>query len=230
MTVDAQWLAGLEEAVAEHPDAAAVTGLVVASELTTDAQVAFEAGGGFGRGCRKLRYAGPALPGNSLYPLGAGIFGAGCNMALRTDAVRALGGFDEALDTGPPLPGGGDLDIFFRVIHAGHALVYEPRMLAFHRHRADNAGLRRQYWSWGEGFMAYLDKTLRAEPALRPRGARLTVWWLRHQLREVAKSATARHPLNPDLTLAELAGGLAGMTGAYGRSRRRVERIRAEHG
>ena len=56
-------------------------------------------------------------------------------MVLRTVAVRELGGFDEALDTGPPLPGGGDLDIWSRLARAGHPLVYEPRLLVFHRHR-----------------------------------------------------------------------------------------------
>jgi hypothetical protein len=39
-------------------------------------------------------------------------------MILRRDLLLEIGGFDEALDTGKPLPGGGDLDIFYRVIRA----------------------------------------------------------------------------------------------------------------
>ncbi len=230
VTVDHGWLAGLDEAVAEHPDAVSVTGLVLPVELTTEAQVMFERRGGFGRGCRKLRFEGPDEPGNSLFPLGAGIFGAGANMVLRTDAVRAIGGFDEALDTGPPLPGGGDLDIWSRLARAGHALVYEPRLLAFHRHRPDYEGLRRQYWSWGEGFMAYLTKTARVDPGQRRKAALLTAWWLRYQAGSAAASLRPGADVPPDLPLAELLGGLIGLTGSYGRSRRRVGRIRAVHG
>jgi GT2 family glycosyltransferase len=230
VVVDRGWLDGLEEAVAEHPDAASVTGLVLPFELATDAQITFERRGGFGRGCRKQRFVGPAGPDNPLFPLGAGIFGAGCNMVLRTAAVRALGGFDDALDTGPPLPGGGDLDIWSRLARSGHALVYEPRLLVFHRHRPDRTSLRRQYWSWGEGFMAYLTKTARVDPAQRGKAARLAAWWLRYELRTVAAGLAGRSGLPADLALAELVGGLVGLGGSYGRSQRRVAGIRAAHG
>ena len=37
-------------------------------------------------------------------------YGVGCNMAFRTDAIAALGGFDPALDTGTPTGGGGEID------------------------------------------------------------------------------------------------------------------------
>jgi GT2 family glycosyltransferase len=230
VVVDRWWLEGLEEAVAEHPDAASVTGLVLPSELATDAQITFERRGGFGRACRKMRFAGPAGPDNPLFPLGAGIFGAGCNMVLRTEAVRALGGFDEALDTGPPLPGGGDLDIWSRLARAGHPLVYEPRLLVFHRHRPDHASLRRQYWSWGEGFMAYLSKTARNDAGERRKAARLAAWWLRYETANVAASLHPGAELPADLAFAELLGGLAGIGGSYRRSQRRVARIKATHG
>jgi GT2 family glycosyltransferase len=230
VTVDRWWLEGLEEAAAEHPDAASVTGLVLPLELATEAQIAFERRGGFGRGCRKQRFAGPAGPDNPLFPLGAGIFGAGCNMVLRTDAVRAIGGFDEALDTGPPLPGGGDLDIWSRLARAGHPLVYEPRLLVFHRHRPDHASLRRQYWSWGEGFMAYLTKTARIDATQRRKAARLVAWWLREEAGSVVASLRPSTELRTDLAVAELAGGLVALGGTYGRSRRRVARIRTTHG
>jgi GT2 family glycosyltransferase len=230
VALDRGWLDGLEEAVAENPDAASVTGLVLPLELRTDAQITFERRGGFGRGCRKLRFAGDPGPDNPFFPLGSGIFGAGCNMVLRTDAVRTLGGFDEALDTGPPLPGGGDLDIWSRLARAGFPLVYEPRMLVFHRHRLDHAGLRRQYWSWGEGFMAYLTKTARADTRERRKATQLIAWWLRYEAASIAASLTSGDELATDLALAELVGGLVGLSGSYGRSRRRVARIRSAHG
>jgi len=229
VVVDHGWLGGLDEALAENPDAGAITGLVLPYELESEAQIVFERRGGFGRGCDKQRWMGQRQPENPLYPTGAGIFGAGCNMVLRRSVLTALGGFDEALDTGPPLPGGGDLDIFYRVIRHGRPLVYEPSMLVWHRHRRDHAGLRRQYWSWGEGFMAFVAKTWAAEPAQRPKLARLVSWWLGYELRELAGSLTGRAPHSPDLALAELLGGIRGLAGSYGRSQRRTERIRAAH-
>ena len=226
VVVDRGWLDGLEEALAENPDAAAVTGLVLPAELVTRAQILFERRGGFRRGFQKVRYAGQTLPGNPLYPTGAGIFGAGCNMVLRKKVVQSLGGFDEALDTGPPLPGGGDLDIFYRIVRADYPLVYEPRMLVFHRHRREYAALRRQYWSWGEGFMAFVAKTYRADPPQRPKLRRLIRWWFADQLASLRRSVRRQAVLTPGLVLAELAGGVVGLTGTYGRSHRRVERLR----
>jgi GT2 family glycosyltransferase len=223
---DRGWLAGLEEALAQNPDAAVVTGLVLPAELVTRAQVLFERRGGFRRGFQKLRYEGQTLPGNPLYPTGAGIFGAGCNMVLRREVVQSLGGFDEALDTGAPLPGGGDLDIFYRIVRAGYPLVYEPRMLVFHRHRREYAALRRQYWSWGEGFMAFVAKTYRADPPQRPKLRRLVRWWFADQLGSLRRSLRRRTVLTPGLVLAELAGGVVGLTGTYRRSHRRIEKLR----
>ena len=42
--------------------------------------------------------------------------GVGCNMAFRTEALERLGGFDPALDVGTPTGGGGDLDVFQRIL------------------------------------------------------------------------------------------------------------------
>ncbi len=229
VVVDSRWLHGLSEALSENPDAGAVTGLVLPAELVTKAQIDFERRGGFRRGTRKLRYHGDTQPGNALYPTGAGIFGAGCNMVLRRELVQKLGGFDEALDTGPPLPGGGDLDIFYRVVRSGEPLVYEPRMLVFHRHRPDHQALRRQYWSWGDGFMAYVAKTYGTDIAARPKLRALVLWWSRYALRQVAAGVKRRDRESIDLAVAELVGGVTGLGGSYGRSRKRTQEIRDAH-
>ena len=227
VVVDARWWAGLREAWAENPDAAAFTGLVLPYALDTEAQVLFEQRGGFRRGVDKLRYCGQDLPGNPLYPCGAGLFGAGANMAFRRDVLLDLGGFDEALDTGPPLPGGGDLDIFYRVIRAGYPLVYEPQQLAFHEHRRTLDGLRRQYRSWGLGFMAFLAKSYRVDPLRRDRLRRLAVWWFKDQLWQLLESLLGRHAVSPRMILAELQGGAQGLLGEYPRSLKRIAQIRA---
>ena len=222
---DRGWLDGLRSALADQPDAAVVTGLVLPRELETVAQILFERRGGFRRGFGARRFGGSRYPDTPLFPLGAGMFGAGANMVVRKDVVLALGGFDEALDTGPALPGGGDLDLFYRVLRAGHPLAYEPRMLVFHTHRRSYRSMLRQYRSWGVGLAAYLEKTVAADPAQGELARRLRRWWLGYQLRELVRGVRRQGGALPDQVFAELAG-LSPAAGAYERSRRRSERIR----
>jgi glycosyltransferase involved in cell wall biosynthesis len=226
VVVDPGWLDGFADALAAHPEVAGVTGPVLPLALATRAQVEFERLGGFRRSFRRTRF-GRTLPGNPFYPCGPGLFGTGCNMAFRRDALDALGGFDEALDTGAPLPGGGDLDVFYRLIRAGHAIVMEPRCLVLHEHRRDWSGLRRQLWTWGLGLMAFVGKSYAAEPAQRRRFRGLIGWWFFRGARLLARRAIGAEAPPIDLTLLELAGGVAGLCGEYGRSRRRMARLRA---
>jgi glycosyltransferase involved in cell wall biosynthesis len=225
VVVDSSWLAGLQEAWDENSDAAAFTGLVMPLRLDTAAQVLFERRNGFRRGFDKNRF-GREVPGNPLYPCGAGIFGAGCNMAFRRDVLRDLGGFDEALDTGTPLPGGGDLDIFYRIIRAGQTLVYEPRYMVFHEHRASEPGLRRQYYTWGLGFMAFVEKNYHNDPSQRARFRRLVVWWIWDQILQMTAALRGKHALPFSMVFAEFCGGMIGASGEYSRSLKRVATVR----
>ncbi|NUN66286.1 glycosyltransferase [Pseudanabaena biceps] len=225
VTVDQQWLNGLKEAWAENPDAAAFTGLVLPYELETEAQILFEQRGGFRRGFEKIRY-GQTLPNNPSYPCGAGIFGAGCNMAFRRSVLLELGGFDEALDTGRPLPGGGDLDIFYRVVRAGYPLVYEPQYLVYHQHRRELHQLQHQYWTWGLGLMAFVGKSFQVDRSQRIKLLHLMAWWLKNQIWQLQQSLTGQHVLPISMVLAEFWGGMVGVLGEYGRSQKRVAQIR----
>lgn len=229
VTVDQKWLSGLLGAWAAYPDALGVTGLVLPLELESESQILFEQGGGFRRGFETIVYRGPTHPGAPLYPVAAGQFGAGANMAFQVTALRAVGAFDEALDTGQPLPGGGDLDIFQKIAAAGGPLVYEPTFTVFHEHRKDLPGLQRQYESWGRGFMAYVDATFRRNPSARPALVRLVVWWMTYMLRRTLRSLRGREPLPTRMILAEFAGGLRGLMGEYDRSRQRIRQIREQH-
>lgn len=149
-------------------------------------------------------------------------------MAFRRDILLKLGGFDDALDTGAPLPGGGDLDIFYRVVRAGYPFVYEPRYLVFHQHRREYEKLRRQYWTWGLGFMAFVVKSYQTDPGKRSQLIRLIGWWIGYQLDELQKSIRGCHALPPGMILAEMWGGIVGLFGEYPRSLKRIEQIRRQ--
>ena len=230
VVVDHGWLSGLHEAWSENPDAAAFTGQVLPMELETEAQILFERRGGFRRGFEKVRYTS-TLSGDDgyLYPCQTGIFGVGCNMAFRRQTLLAIGGFDEALDTGAPLPGGGDHDIFYQVIRAGYPLVYEPTYLVFHQHRRTMKQLSYQYWTWGLSVMAFASKAHRMDLPLRSRWRKLMVGWFREHLKELTMATFGRHTLPTIIVFRELCGGILGLCGEYERSKQRVQQIRRQH-
>ncbi len=230
VVVDRGWLEGLREALHANPDAGAVTGPVLPLELETRAQILFEQMGGFGSNFDRVRF-GPALADIPTYPCGAGMFGAGCNMVFSRRILLELGGFDDALDTGAPLPGGGDLDMFYRVVRAGHPLLREPRLMIYHQHRREYAKLRHQMWTWGLGSMAYVTKSLRDDPSYRPKILRWILWWFGYQLSKIFTPYLRRNrkPWPWDLVAAEIAGGIVGLFGEYDRSRKRVEALRRQY-
>jgi len=228
-TVDRYWLRGLKKALASHPDAGAVTGLVLPSELRTDAQILFEAYGGFEKAFKTIRY-GASLPGHPFYPCVGGKFGTGCNMAFRRSLLLELGGFDEALDTGAALPGGGDTDMLYRVVRAGHPIIYEPEYMLFHTHRREHEQLRRQLCrSWGQGLMAFVYKSYRHDAPQRRNLRHLVRWWFSERVRELLTGMMGQHVLTADILAAHLWGGVVGLLGAYPRSVRRVEEIRKQY-
>jgi GT2 family glycosyltransferase len=225
--VDRCWLEGLREAWAANPDAGAFTGPILPMELETRAQIVFEQMGGFGKNFERVRF-GAKLPESPTYPCGAGIFGAGANMVFSRRALDRLGGFDDALDTGTPLPGGGDLDMFYRIVRAGYPLVREPNLVVYHRHRREYRQLRRQMWTWGLGTMAYLVKSWRLDPTERPSIRRWALWWLCYQLSKILTPGLRRNggrwPV--DMVIAELLGAVVGICGQYDRSVARIARLR----
>jgi glycosyltransferase involved in cell wall biosynthesis len=225
--VDRHWLAGLTSAWQQNPDAGAFTGPVIPFELETAAQILFEQRGGFPRSFQFKRYGSDSATERN-YPCNAGMFGAGCNMAFRRSMLIDLGGFDEALDTGAPLPGGGDLDMFYRVVRSGRPLIYEPRLMIAHQHRREYAALRRQMYTWGLGLMAYAAKHYARDRELRPRLRCMALGFYREIAGMGLRSLANRRGWTPDLALAELWGGIVGSCGEYGRSQRRIDRIRRQ--
>ncbi len=139
--VDQDWATTLRDVFALNPRVAVCTGRVEPFSLASEAQQLFEANGGFARGLVPVR-----LPRDARRPLHgrrapliawAVSIGSGCSYAVRRDVALALGGFDESLDLGDPLPGGGDHDLLWRALQAGYEVAYEPRALAWHEHRSE---------------------------------------------------------------------------------------------
>ncbi|CAN5353941.1 hypothetical protein BH23GEM4_BH23GEM4_23240 [soil metagenome] len=213
VVVDPGWVTALAAVFLESQAVAAVTGLVAPLELETRAQLLFESYGGFGRGFEREWTRVDAAAGERVARrYGAtGHFGTGANMAFRREALLELGGFDPALDVGTVTQGGGDLEIFFRVLKAGHTLVREPRALVWHRHRAEYAALRAQLRTWGVGMYAYVVRSCLAFPDEVPgflwiaarwlglRNARRLLWTLFHDHypRELLVDEVRGAPLAP---------------------------------
>jgi glycosyltransferase involved in cell wall biosynthesis len=166
--VDRHWALALGEAFATaSADVMAVAGAVVAFELETEAQVHFERYGGFTIGFERAELRGGddwGVRGVWHYANMAQRF-TGANMAFRRRVFDEVGLFDPALDVGTATNGGGDIEMLFRVLKRGYAIVYEPRALVRHRHRRDDRGLEHQISGWGTGYTAFLMRSALAYPA-----------------------------------------------------------------
>ena len=222
---DPFWVRSLAESFAAFPQAGAVTGLILPLKLETEAQAMFEAYGGFARGFnrRVLPRDGQRRFGRKLPLLVEAIaVGSGCNMAFRSAVLRELSGFDEALDTGPPLPAGGDLDIFYRVLRAGYELVYEPRAMIRHYHRRSKRDLRRQLAGHLRSLSAFLVKTICAERGfMRMQATFFLAWRLVKNGYRFIRSLLGLDALPFAFRLHILLAGIAGL-GSYHASRRRI--------
>lgn len=225
--VDPQWVLALAQVFVHHPEVMAVTGLVVPAELDTRAQILFESYGGFGRGFEpqwyRVRTSGEQV---DTFHLGAGVFGTGANMAYRRTLFNTLNGFDPALDVGTVTNGGGDLEMFFRVLQEGYVLVYEPQALVRHRHRRTYRELRTQITNHGVGLYSFLSRCFCAYPALRPAvvcfGARWFWFW---NIRRLLVSFVRASSVPRGLMVAELGGALRGLF-QYQKARRKARDLR----
>lgn len=206
--VDPGWVKALVNGFSENPDLMAITGLVVPYEFETEAQVLFEKRGGFGKGFQRKWYPtnfGNGRPVADFYG-GAGQ-GTGGNMSFRRSSFNRVGYFDPALDVGTPTHGGGDLEMFFRVIKAGWPLLYEPGAIVRHRHRRTRSELRNQMTDWGIGFGSYLVRSALAYPDERSAFIKRGLgWFWGLNIRDPILSI--QDPLGPpwDIILAEAIG------------------------
>ena len=164
---DPNWLAEVARALADHPEADVVSGVIVPAELETQAQLWFEQFGGHskGRGFRPDVFSPRSAHRQSpLYPLPP--FGTGANMTFRAGVIERIGGFDTALGAGTPAMGSEDTLAFTQVLVGGGTIVYQPSAITHHYHRRDLEGLHKQMVGYGAGLTAAYTSLLLRRPGL----------------------------------------------------------------
>lgn len=173
--VDANWLSAIATSFDRHPDAIALTGLVVAEQLETEAQHAFEQNYSFGRNFDRRWHHLSEVP--HWTDLGTMQLGSSVNLAFRRTALAHLGGFDETLDAY-----GGELDLFCRVLLSGQLLIYEPSAIVRYRPPLTQIELQEQTTRNGFGFATYLKALWRNYPQYRRQLTLLGGWKLARSL------------------------------------------------
>lgn len=206
--VGENWLTALQAAFADET-VDCVTGRVLPTGLDTPAQRHFEARFSFDRGPHPDRFTKNDQ--RSWFPIHPYHLGTGCNMAFQRRVFDRIGLFDEALDAGMPTGGGGDLDIFRRLLLAGFTAVYDPTLLVYHEHRPTAAATRQQFLAYGKTFTALMSKVWFEEPTLKGQVSRLCRQQAVLLLRHVWQRLTNRPDSVPlGLTFLEAAGNFLG--------------------
>lgn len=218
---DPFWLECLAEAIVASPEAGCFTGPTVPLALEAQVQLRYEHARAVGDEFDWERY-GRERWDDPAYPANAERFGTGACMVFRAEAVRDLGGFDDAMDAGPGPAGGGDLDMFYRVVRAGYRLVRVPGLLVRQERPLGRADLVRQNSSCGRHVMALLRKNESTDPQMRDRQRALFLRWIHAKAKALLRSLLGRGPRPPQLVLAEIGGGIAGYFGARPRTSTRI--------
>ena len=159
--VDAKWAESLGQAVVAHPEVAFMTGQLRLDQTDADTD-------------RPVAVFDDPQP----RTIHSGTFedvGHGANIAIRRDALEAVGGYDETLGPGALWTAGEDLELLDRLLAAGFTGRYEPDASARHVQWRSRRDLYPLEWRYGVG-----------------QGARLALLWKldRVRFRAVAKRTT----------------------------------------
>jgi GT2 family glycosyltransferase len=155
VTVHSNWLSRLIQNF-QDSQVMAITGLVLPTELETEAQIIFELGlGSFGWGYQAKRFDQDFF--QATKPLGVPVWriGAGANMAFRREIFEQVGFFNEQLGAGAS-GCSEDSELWYRILTAGWACYYEPSAVVFHHHRQDMTSLKHQMFNYMRGHVVAL--------------------------------------------------------------------------
>ncbi|MCU0526942.1 MAG: glycosyltransferase [Elainella sp. Prado103] len=172
------WAIQIGTSFVDHPEIDALTGLILPATIETAQQQKFEAGYGRGRGLERRWYRlDPTQP--VAWPmLGTMQMGSGMNMAFRRSLFQQIGAFDTGLDQPNLTWGGGDWEIFLRLLLAGKTLLYEPAAIVQMQLPSAEAQIRAQLTQEMIAFYAYLTAGMQRYPDLWLGFVSLGLWKL----------------------------------------------------
>lgn len=148
--VEPHWLFRVWESFQGDEDVAAMTGLVLPSEINSEAQAVFEKDWSFNKGYIDKTFDKKFFELHSQEGPPVWDFGAGANMAFRKSVFETVGNFDFHLGAGAS-GCSEDSEMWFRIIQAGKKVVYNPRAVVFHKHRELMEGLASQIHQYMKG-------------------------------------------------------------------------------
>ena len=165
---DPSWVENIQKMFAQYPRAGVCTGHVAPLTLETPGQILFEQNGGLmashGEFLRiptevsRYGWKWRHMPSMAL----AISLGVGCNLAVRRSLALQIGGFDEALDLGAALPGGGDHDMVWRMLDAGAEVIYQPLARVRHEHRREMKAVYEHIIGHHVGCITFLTKAVQS--------------------------------------------------------------------
>ncbi len=207
------WLRPIAELFAD-PAVAGATGAAFGRRLDTRAQNLRESFAGF-----VPALARRSFDWTNLRTVSSGAAGAGASMMFRRQVLtRPPGRLCIRARWRDADRSAGDVYAMYRVLAAGHRIVFDPRIFAEHEHPAGDEALRRTVVGYGTGYSAFLTKALLGHRELEALHA---WWWLPGQLLSaVAWERIYPQPGHLDLRSNYLRGGLRGAL-ALVRSQRR---------
>lgn len=137
----------------QNESVSAMTGLVIAKELESVAQILFEKYWSFNRGYQDAIYDESFIKSSLRKGPPVWEIGAGANMAFRRDIFEHVGLFDERLDVGAA-GCSGDSEMWYRILVHGFTIKYNPRAIVYHLHRREMKALKKQLFSYMRGHTA----------------------------------------------------------------------------
>lgn len=91
--------------------------------------------------------------------------GSGGNMTVRRRALEAIGGWDESLGPATTLRAAEDVDVLWRVLHAGWSGAYEPRAAVVHHQWQSRREAVGRMYGYGIGAGGFIGKVMRIDRA-----------------------------------------------------------------
>ncbi|NJM48287.1 MAG: glycosyltransferase family 2 protein [Alkalinema sp. RU_4_3] len=150
-----KWADSIAVAFGEDPKLQALTGLVIPEAIDRESQAVLDRSYSPGRGLQSKTYGLVGKP--TWMDLGTMQVGSGLNMAFRRGLFDRLGRFDPALDLPGLTWGGGEWDLFARLLLAGEKILYAPQVTMATRFLIEEGEIRSQLNRNMTAFYSYLE-------------------------------------------------------------------------